>query len=172
MPGDEGAGLAARHKAEILEAVDRQMREACPWQRTGGVVDHQMVDIFVRDAGLGEGLGSGDAEGARGGEVFHLADHRRLDALAGAEQVDGGPLFAARGKLCGKSRARSAETRVKAPPPSVTRRHCNSRNGSAIIREFSTSSTVIGVLKVARGFLAAHSRCTTETIASCFCVRP
>src|SRR6516165_8921942 len=33
--GDEDAGLAARHKAEILEAVDRQMREACPWQRTG-----------------------------------------------------------------------------------------------------------------------------------------
>jgi hypothetical protein len=28
-----------------------------------------MVDIFVGDAGLGEGLGAGDAEGARGGEV-------------------------------------------------------------------------------------------------------
>jgi hypothetical protein len=27
MPGDEGAGLAARHKAEVFEAVDRQMRE-------------------------------------------------------------------------------------------------------------------------------------------------
>jgi hypothetical protein len=40
-----------------------------------------------------------------------------------------------------------------------------------IIREFSTSSTVIGVLKVARGFFAAHSRCTTETIASCLCVQ-
>jgi hypothetical protein len=25
---------------------------------------------------------------ARGGEIFHLADHRRLDTLAGAEQVD------------------------------------------------------------------------------------
>ena len=33
--GDEMAGLAARHKAQILEAVDRQMRKACPWQRTG-----------------------------------------------------------------------------------------------------------------------------------------
>src|SRR5467141_146367 len=39
MPGDEGSGLAARHKAEVFEAVDRQMRKACPWQRTGGVVD-------------------------------------------------------------------------------------------------------------------------------------
>jgi hypothetical protein len=35
--GDEGAGLAARHKAQIFEAVDRQTRE--------GVVDHQMVDF-------------------------------------------------------------------------------------------------------------------------------
>ena len=56
--------------------------------------------------------------------------------------------------------------------PSVTRQHCSKRNGQAIIREFSTSSTVIGVLKVARGFLPAHSRWTTETIASCSCVRP
>ena len=38
------------------------------------------------------------------------------------------------------------------------------------MREFSTSSTVIGVLKVARGFFDAHSRCTTATIASCSCV--
>jgi hypothetical protein len=34
-----------------------------------------------------EGLEAGDAERARGGEIFHLADHRRLDALTGAEQV-------------------------------------------------------------------------------------
>ena len=53
-----------------------------------GVVDHQMVDVLVGDAGLGKGLGAGDAEGARRGEILHLADHRRLDALAGAEQVD------------------------------------------------------------------------------------
>jgi len=78
--GDKGAGFATRHKAEILEAVDRQMGE--------GVVDHQMVDIVVRDAGLGKGLGAGDAKRARGREVVHLAHHRRLDALAGAEQVD------------------------------------------------------------------------------------
>jgi hypothetical protein len=62
MPGHEGAGLAARHKTQILEAIDRQMGEACPWQRTGGVVDHQMVDVVVGDAGLGKGLGAGDAE--------------------------------------------------------------------------------------------------------------
>jgi hypothetical protein len=28
--GNESAGLAARHKAEIFQAVDRQMRKACP----------------------------------------------------------------------------------------------------------------------------------------------
>jgi len=37
------------------------------------------------------------------------------------------------------------------------------------MREFGTSSMVIGALKVARGFFAAHSRCTTETIANCSC---
>ena len=36
---DETAGLAARHKAQIFESVDRQMRES--------VVDHQIVHIFV-----------------------------------------------------------------------------------------------------------------------------
>jgi len=82
--GDEDAGLAARHKAEVFEPVDRQMRE--------GVVDHQVVDVVVRDAGLGKGRGAGDAEGARGGEVRHLGDHRRLGALAGAEEVDRPPV--------------------------------------------------------------------------------
>ncbi len=28
---------------------------------------------------------AGDAEGARGGEILHLADHRGLDALAGTQ---------------------------------------------------------------------------------------
>jgi hypothetical protein len=68
------AGLAARHKPQIFEAVDRQMGEACPWQRTGGVIDHQTVDVFVRDAGLGKGCGAGEAEGPRGGEILHLAE--------------------------------------------------------------------------------------------------
>ena len=53
-----------------------------------GVVDHQVIDVAVRDAGLVERLLAGDAERARRGEVLHLADHRRLDALAGAEHVD------------------------------------------------------------------------------------
>jgi hypothetical protein len=35
-----------------------------------GVVDHQTDDIIVRDAGLGKGLGAGDAEDARGGDSF------------------------------------------------------------------------------------------------------
>jgi hypothetical protein len=70
-----------------------------------GVADHQMVDVLMRDAGLGEGRGAGDAERARGGEILHLADHRSLDTLAGAEEVE---------RLCGKSLARSATTRIKA----------------------------------------------------------
>jgi hypothetical protein len=53
-----------------------------------GVVDHQMVDVPVGDARLGEGFGAGHAEHARGGEVFHFARHRCLDALAGVEHVD------------------------------------------------------------------------------------
>jgi hypothetical protein len=32
--------------------------------------------------------------------------------------------------------------------------------------EFSTSSTVIGAFMVARGFFAAHSRCTTATASA------
>jgi hypothetical protein len=47
-----------------------------------------MVDVVVGDAGLGKGGGAGDAERTRGREILHLADHRRLDTLAGAEQVD------------------------------------------------------------------------------------
>jgi hypothetical protein len=31
----------------------------------------------VGDASLGKGLGAGDAEGARGGEIRHLANSRR-----------------------------------------------------------------------------------------------
>ena len=81
-------GLAARHKAEILGAIDRQMRKARPWLRTGGIVNHQMVDVLVRNAGLGKRGGAGHTERARGGEILRLADHRRLDVLAGAEQVD------------------------------------------------------------------------------------
>jgi hypothetical protein len=60
--GNETAGLTATDKTQILEAVDRQMRKACPWQRTGGVVDHQMVDVVVHDAGTSRG--AGDAERA------------------------------------------------------------------------------------------------------------
>jgi hypothetical protein len=36
----------------------------------------------------------------------------------------------------------------------------------------STSSTVIGFFIVARGFFAAHSRCTTATMAICSWVMP
>ena len=46
------------------------------------------------------------------------------------------------------------------------------RNGQAIIGEASTSSTVIGALKLARGFMAAHSRWITDTQARSSTVRP
>ena len=67
-------------EAQVLQAVERQVGE--------GVVDHQVVDVAVADAGLVEGLLARDAEGLGGGEVLHLADHRRLDALAGSQDVD------------------------------------------------------------------------------------
>jgi hypothetical protein len=77
---DEPARLAAWHEAEILETVDRQVRER--------VVDHQVPHVARRDAGLGERHRARDAERARSREVLHLAHERRLDALAGAEHVD------------------------------------------------------------------------------------
>jgi hypothetical protein len=39
-----------------------------------GVVDHQMVDVVVGDAGLGKGCRAGDAEGQRGREIYNLAE--------------------------------------------------------------------------------------------------
>src|SRR4051812_13772802 len=77
---DELASLFMRHEAEIAESIQRQMRE--------GIVDHQVIDILVGDAGLLERQRPGDLEGARAIESLHLADHRRLDTLAGAENVD------------------------------------------------------------------------------------
>jgi len=61
--------------------------------------------------------------------------------------------------------ARSAEVRIRAPPPSVTRQHISLVKGQAIMSDFKTSSTVIGSLKLARGFFAAHSRWITATWA-------
>ena len=46
------------------------------------------------------------------------------------------------------------------------------RKGQAIIGEFRTSSTLIGSLKLARGFRAAHSRWTTATVARSSSVTP
>jgi hypothetical protein len=74
--GDELAGFLVRHEAKIAQAKKRQMRK--------GVVDHQMIDVLVGDAGFAERGGTCDLEGARGIERFHLADHRRFHALAGA----------------------------------------------------------------------------------------
>jgi hypothetical protein len=91
--GDEGAGLAARHKAQIFETVDRQMRKACPWLRTEGVADHQMVDVIVHDAGFVKGLGAGDGERARRGALFVTPRKRAKAGVQGNRQNDWGPGF-------------------------------------------------------------------------------
>jgi hypothetical protein len=70
-----------------------------------GVVDHKMVDVPMRDADLGAKAVGPATRNARGGEILHLANHWGFDTLAGAEEVD---------RLCGKSLARSAATRIKA----------------------------------------------------------
>ena len=77
---DEPGRLARLAEAQVLQAVERQVGE--------GVVDHQVVDVGVGDPRLVERLLAGDAERLGGGEVLHLADHRRLDALAGSQDVD------------------------------------------------------------------------------------
>ena len=69
-----------RHEAEVAQSIQRQVRER--------VVDHQVIDVLVGDAGLLECQRSRHLERARGVEGLHLADHRRLDALAGAEDID------------------------------------------------------------------------------------
>src|SRR6201999_2164974 len=78
--GDELAGLLMRHEAEVAEAIERQMRK--------GVIDHQMIDVLVGDAGFPERQRPRDLEGTRAVERFHLADHRRFHALAGAEDIN------------------------------------------------------------------------------------
>src|ERR1700730_5671763 len=78
--GDEFSGLFVRHEAKIAEAIERQMRKR--------IIDHQMVDIPVRDAGLLERQRPRNLERARTVKRLHLADHRRLDTFTGAEDVD------------------------------------------------------------------------------------
>jgi len=57
---DESSGLAARHNAQILEAVDRQIGE--------GAVDRRVVDVVVGDAASAKALGPA-TRNARGQEV-------------------------------------------------------------------------------------------------------
>ncbi len=76
---DEAEALALADEPEVLEPIDREVGE--------GVVDHQVVDVVMRDPGPGERRRAGDTERPRRGEVLHLADRRGLDALARAEHV-------------------------------------------------------------------------------------
>ena len=72
----------------------------------------------------------------------------------------------------GRSRARSADVTTTAPPASVTTQHIGRVNGYATSGASSTSSTVMGSRRSARGFRAAHSRCATTTCASVVASRP
>jgi hypothetical protein len=65
-----------------LSNVVSPIRRLCP------LINLVMRRVEEIDLGIGKGFGAGDAERARRGEILHLADHRRLDTLAGAEQVD------------------------------------------------------------------------------------
>ena len=55
--GDEFSGLFMRHEAEIAEAIERQMRK--------GVIDHQVIDVLMGDAGFLERQRTCDPESAR-----------------------------------------------------------------------------------------------------------
>ena len=66
----------------------------------------------------------------------------------------------------GRARARLLVTTI-AQAPSVSSEQSSRWRGSAIMREFSTSSTVIGSRKKARGLREAFSRWVTATRAKC-----
>jgi hypothetical protein len=111
--GEEGSGLAAAGKAQILQAVDRQMRKACPWQRTGGVVDHQVP----RQRAVGPATRKAREE-VKSCIWLTCGVSRRFRRRRG-----GRPL------LCEVADALGGNKDQGAPPPSVTRPHCNKRNG-------------------------------------------
>ena len=71
-----------------------------------------------------------------------------------------------------RSRARSGEVRITAPPPSVTRQQSRTVKGSLIGREFRTSSIESGSRRKASGFMAAQPRAAVATSASCSRVVP
>ena len=60
--------------------------------------------------------------------------------------------------MLGRSRARSAEVTMKAPPPSKSMFECLARNGVDNIFEAMTSSIVSGFLKKALGLSSAHAQ--------------
>ena len=72
----------------------------------------------------------------------------------------------------GRSRARSMLVNTSAPPASVLTQHIGRVKGSTTTGAASTSSTVIGSRRNARGLRAAQSRCTTTTCASTSGVAP
>jgi len=118
------------------------MRKACPWQQTGGVVDYQMVDVLVRDAGLGKAVGPATRKVR--GDVFLSsprkagvqgfrrnfwpwipafagmtggADHRRLDGSRRCRGGGAAPCSLLGASFCGKSAGTLGGDRINAPPP-------------------------------------------------------
>jgi hypothetical protein len=111
----------------------------------------QAVGLHVAQHGIANKIG---------GPVGPLGCSNRPARLAGDTTLRGAPDAGAAALAMGDQH-RLAEA-------------CGDRRGGVADmdheRAAADRSAVIGVLKVARGFLAAHSRCTT--IASWSCVRP
>ena len=69
-------------------------------------------------------------------------------------------------------RATLSDARTIAAAPSPVGQHCSSVNGSAIMREASTSSTVTSLRICASGLSAPFLRFFTETPAICSALTP
>ena len=74
--------------------------------------------------------------------------------------------------VCRQLRATSGDATTTAPPPSVMTQQSIRCKGSEIIRDPTTSATLIGSRNSASGFIAAWCRIATETSASCSAVVP
>ena len=75
------------------------------------IVEHNVVEVTVGDAGHGKSALAGNARGLAQGQPLHLRDGDVLSALARTADVDG---------FLAQSCARSARVRTTAPP-SVTK---------------------------------------------------
>jgi hypothetical protein len=80
MLGDEGYGVSTRHKAEIFEAVDRQVRE---WT----------IVTLAKEGVQGDRQDPCSPRFPLSREMTDKAHHRRLDTPAGAEEANRPPVL-------------------------------------------------------------------------------